>query len=52
MYITADAILLFSDNQCNLAVGLQADQTIDNMTARFFQLSRPNDVVFLIETRL
>ena len=52
MDVTADAVLLPSHHQGDLAVGLQAHQSVDHVTAGLFQLFRPDDVVLLIETGL
>ena len=51
MHISADSVLFSAHHQGNLAVGLQADQTIDYMTACFFQHLRPDDIILLIKTR-
>ena len=52
MDITADAVLLPSHHQSDLAVGLQAHQSVNDMAAGLFQLFRPDDVILLIETGL
>ena len=52
MHITADSCILTAHYQGNLAVGLQANQTVNNMAACFFQHFCPHNVVLLIKTGL
>ena len=52
MHITADSRILTAHYQGNLAVGLQANQTVNNMAACFFQHFCPHNVVLLIKTGL
>ena len=52
MDIPADSILLPPDNQCDLAVRLQSDQSVYNMAARLLEHFRPLNVVFLVKARL
>src|SRR5260370_24491437 len=49
MHVTADAVLLAADQQGDLAMRLEADETVDYVHARFFQLPRPQDVSLLIQ---
>ena len=50
MDIAADAILFSSHDKRNLAVCLQSNQTVNNMTACLFQHFCPDNIVFLIKT--
>ena len=52
MDITADSGVLTANHQSNLTVCFQANQTINNMTACFFQHFCPHNIMFLIKTCL
>ena len=52
MDIAADAVLLSSHNKCYFTVGLKPDQSVNDMAACLFQLSRPDNVIFLVKPRL
>ena len=50
MDISADSVFFSSHNKGDLAVCLQSYQTINYMTACFFQHFGPDDIVFLVKT--
>ncbi len=50
--VSPDAVALLADDQRNLGVHLQANQSVDHVHALAFQRSRPLDVAFLVEARL
>ena len=52
MDISADSVFLSSHDKRNLAVSLQTDKTIDNVTACLLKHLCPVDIIFLIESRL
>ena len=52
MYIPADSVLLAPHHQGNLAVGLQADQAVDHVTACLLEHFRPLDIILLIKAGL
>ncbi len=53
MHVDArDAVVVPPDDHRDLAMGLQTDQTVDDMHSRLLELLRPDDVVLLVEARL
>ena len=50
MHVTADAVVFTADDQSDLAVCLESCQTIDDVAARMLKLTRPDNVIFLVET--
>ena len=52
MHISADPVFFSSHNKSDLAVCLQSYQTVNYMAACLLQHFCPDDIVFLIKTRL
>ena len=52
MHITTDSVFLTPHDQRNLAVCLEAMQSIDHMAACLFEHLRPVDIIFLVKARL
>ena len=50
--VAAQGLALLADHQRQLAVGLQADQAVDDVAAGLLQLARPLDVGLLVEAGL
>ena len=52
MDVAADAVVLAAHHQGHLAVRLQADEAEDDVHARLFQLTGPDDIAFLVQPGL
>ena len=50
--VAAQRVALLADHQRQLAVGLQADEAVDDVAAGLLQLARPLDVGLLVEAGL
>ena len=50
--VAADAVVLLTHDEEDLGVGLQPDEAVHHVDARFFQHPRPFDVGLLVEARL
>lgn len=50
MQITADSVFVFSDNKADFAVGFKTCKTVNYMTACFFKLGCPLNVIFFVKT--
>ena len=52
MHVAPDAVALLPDDEGDLRVGLQPEQTVDHVHALAFQRAGPLDVALLVEARL
>lgn len=52
MQITADSVLVFSDNKTDFTVSFKTCKTVNYMTACFFKLGCPLNVIFFVKTSL
>ena len=52
MNVSSNAVLLVPNHKSNLAVGLEAHETVDDVAAGLLQLLGPLDIVLLIEAGL
>ena len=51
MEIMAQAVFIAADDHEHFAVGFEADQSVDDVDAGFFELAGPDDVVGFVEAR-